>query len=130
MLPKNEKNFHISVVGEITEQNMEGDFTCVCVPTGAQRNAIMRMENRENGDMQNVPTELFMRAKWLANVKGRLLNWPDWWDGVRQGDSLLDDNVLKEVYDQCIEAEVEWRKAIKEKAKEAASTLPTPPPST
>jgi hypothetical protein len=125
MLPKNEKTFEISVIGEITQEKFMGSFTCVCVPWTALRNKIARDEIRESGDLDNVTTELFIRSRWLANVQSRLTSWPDWWSAVGQGARLLDDNVLKEVYDQCIEAEVEWRMAIKSKA-ETITPAPTP----
>ncbi len=120
MLPKNEKSFHINVVGEITGERYEGDFTCICVPFAALRNKIARDEIRETGDLDNITNELFIRARWLVNAQNRLFTWPEWWAGCNQGAKLLDDNVLKEVYDQCIEAEVEWRNAVKNKASEAS----------
>lgn len=116
MLPKNEKSFHISLEGELSGERYEGDFVCLCVPTVSVRNQISREELRESGDLNNVPMELFLRARWLANCSGRLIQWPTWWDGCRRGQGLIDDNVLKEVYDKCIEAEIEWRQSVKKKA--------------
>jgi hypothetical protein len=127
MLPKNEKSFHISVEGEITGERYEGTFACVCVPWGGLRNKIARDEIRETGDLDNISEELFLRSRWLANVQNRLVSWPEWWAGCQQGSRLLDDNVLKEVYDQCIEAEVEWRNAVKNKASETSPSQVTTP---
>jgi hypothetical protein len=121
-LPKNEKSFHVSVEGETSGERYEGDFTCLCVPPIAIRNKIDRDELRETGDLNNVGVELFLRSKWLVNVQNRLMTWPDWWDGCRRGAALLDDNVLKELYEKCIEAEVEWRQSIKK-----VSPAPTVP---
>ena len=115
-LPKNEKIFNISVGGEISGERYEGEFTCVCVPPIGLRNKMDREELRETGDLSNVGVELYLRSKWLVNVQNRLLSWPDWWDGCRRGASLLDDNILKVLYDKCIEAEVEWRASIKKAA--------------
>jgi hypothetical protein len=120
-LPKNEKNFHVSVEGETSGERYEGEFTCICVPNIAIRNKIDRDELRETGDLNNVGAELYLRSKWLMNVQNRLLSWPDWWDGCRRGAALLDDNVLKVLYDKCIEAEVEWRTSIKNRNSATAS---------
>ncbi len=124
MLPKNEKSFHINVVGETSGERYEGDFTCICVPFIALRNKIARDEIRERGDLDTVTDELFIRARWLVNCQNRLMTWPDWWSGSANGARLMDENVLKEVYDQCIEAEVEWRKSVKEKTTEATQATP------
>jgi hypothetical protein len=125
MLPKNEATFELNVEGEITGEKYAGSFTCICVPTVGIRNRISRDQIRETGDLANTTDELFLRAMWLANVQGRLIGFPDWWDALGRGSRLIDDNVLKEVYDRCIEAEVEWRKNVK--AKAAESTPQTPP---
>lgn len=127
MLPKNEKQFHISLEGEISGERYEGDFTCVCVPTISVRNKISRDELREAGDLASAPIELFLRARWLSNCAARLLDWPQWWDGAQRGQGLLDDNVLKAVYDQCIEAEIEWRQNVKKKASVSEKAPETPP---
>lgn len=124
MLPKNEKTFEINVEGEITGERYMGTFTCICVPFAALRNKIARDEIRETGDLDNISADLFLRARWLVNAQNRLLSWPDWWGGCNNGARLLDENVLKEVYDKCIEAEVEWRKNVKTKATEASPATP------
>lgn len=112
-LPKNEKSFHLIVEGETSSERYEGDFTCICVPNIAIRNRIDRDELRETGDLNNIGVELLLRSRWLSNVQNRLTTWPDWWDGCRRGAALIDDNVLKAIYDKVIEAEVEWRASIK-----------------
>lgn len=122
MLPKNEKTFHINVVGEITQERYEGDFTCICVPFAALRNKISRDEIRESGDLDNITNELFTRARWLVNAQNRIMTAPDWWNATGQGTRLLDDNVLQAIYDGCIEAEIEWRTNVKNKAAEAATS--------
>lgn len=124
MLPKNEKTFSISVIGEITDERYEGEFTCICVPFAALRNKIARDEIRETGDLDNITSDLFLRARWLVNVQNRLMSWPEWWGGLAQGAKLLDDNVLKEIYDKCIEAEIEWRDKVKKKATETTQATP------
>ena len=124
-LPKNNKDFRISIEGELSGERYEGDFSCVCVPPIGLKNKIDRDELRETGDLSNIGVELFMRAKWLSNVQNRLTSWPEWWDGCRKGVALLDDNVLKELYDKCIEAEAEWRQSIK---KQTPVTVPVTSP--
>jgi hypothetical protein len=124
MLPKNEKTFSINVEGEITGERWVGDFTCVCVPWGGLRNKIAREEIREQGDNDNVTGELFLRARWMANTQNRIIAAPEWWRSSLNGAKLLDDNVLKEVYDQCIEAEIEWRRKVRDKATEATPATP------
>lgn len=116
MLPKNEKTFSINVMGDDTGERFAGEFTCVCVPFISMRNKIARDEIRECGDLGNITTDLFLRSRYLVNVQSRLTSWPDWWQGMGHGARLLDENVLREVYDKCIEAEVEWRASVKAKA--------------
>src|SRR5690606_15269623 len=116
--------FSISVIGEITDERYEGEFTCICVPFAALRNKIARDEIRETGDLDNITSDLFLRARWLVNVQNRLMAWPEWWAGLAQGAKLLDDNVLKEIYDKCIEAEIEWRDKVKKKATETTPATP------
>lgn len=124
-LPKNEKLFHISVEGELSGERYEGDFSCICVPPIGLRNKMDREELRETGDLSNVGMELYLRSRWLIQVQNRLISWPDWWDGCRRGVGLLDDNILKELFDKCVEAEVEWRQSIK---KVSPVTTPVIPP--
>jgi len=119
MLPKNEKVFNLNVVGEVTGERYEGDFTCICVPDIRTRNKISRDEIKECGDLENISTELYARSKWLANASNRVFEAPTWWDSSLYGSRLLDDNILKAVYDKCIDAELEWRANVKGKSAEA-----------
>jgi hypothetical protein len=125
MLPKNEKTFEINIEGDTTRERFIGTFTCICVPWAGLRNKISRDEVREAGDLENITTELFLRARWLANLQSRITESPDWWKGLGYGARSLDDNLLKELYDQCIEAEVEWRKKIQEKAESTSASTTT-----
>jgi hypothetical protein len=126
MLPKNEKTFYISIVGETSQERYEGTFTCVPIATIAIKNAIERDEIREAGDLNNITVNLYKRARWQAHARNRLISWPEWWDGCRQGSDLIDDNVLKEIFDKIIEAEVEWREAVKKKAESTKEPSTTP----
>lgn len=116
-LPSNSATFTVRVIGEVTQQEYVGEFKCICVPTTGARNAIIREELRLTGDFENVPPELIIRARWLANCRGRIEDGPIWWKESRGGEDLLDDNVLKEVHEQLMEAESKWRTSVKEKAE-------------
>lgn len=116
-LPDNSATFTVRVIGEVSQEEYVGEFSCVCVPTAGARNAIIREELRITGDYENVPGELLVRGRWIANCRGRITSGPIWWKESRGGEDLMDDNVLKEVYDKALEAESKWREEVKQKAE-------------
>jgi hypothetical protein len=126
-LPKNEAQFSFDEIGEVTQQQFVGEFTCVCVPTIALKNQISREEMRVMGDPVLAPSDLQLRGMCLANLRFRIIDGPTWWKESDGGNALLDENIPLSLYKKVLEAETSWREEVKKKADDRkAGTSPNP----
>jgi hypothetical protein len=145
MLPPNEHTFELmsdggkTVVGDKTGKKYEGSFTVKCVLTNAESIRVAVNTERYCEGQPGIPAyyRLFNRAIAEAEVrvrfdkdKGRPMA-PGWWIDAEAGRELFDQNVVFDIYNQCMAAEKAWKDKVngsaKESEKAAGETTTTAP---
>lgn len=118
-LPKNERTFSISVVGDVSGEKFEGQFTAKCVLNMSEKHSKELEKTRLIADYANPSGSLAGIAEILSTTKVKLVTWPDWWANLNFGSEILDENVIIEIYDKVQTLEKEWKTEIRKKAKDA-----------
>lgn len=112
-LPKNEKTFSFSSVGETTGQKFEGNFTVVCVLDMFQKRAVELEKGRITADQVNPTMALLGQAEILSNLRNRIVDGPSWWKDSNGGFDIIDENICVELYDIVMTQEAEWKEDVK-----------------
>lgn len=112
-LPKNEKTFHFSKEGEITGFKYEGQFTVKCALSLADKRLIEIEKSRLSVDLMNPTGNLDAISRLIANLRVRVLNGPEWFNQQINTMSILDENIVFEVYSECLKASEDWIKDLK-----------------
>ena len=132
-LPVNEKVFELSVKGETSLQLFKGKFKCVCIPNLQQRSEASVLEKQLNRDLATLDAETSAFHRMIAQLSVRLLAAPDWWIASSGGKTLLDLNVVFELWKSCMQAEKDWKDLVwkdekkPEEKKELESTSEADP---
>lgn len=119
-LPKMEKTFDFSEVGNTTGHKYEGTFTVKCVLTVSQRHAMELERTRLMADYKNPSPDLSVISATLAECRARIIDAPGWWKD-KLGSDLIDEEILFTLHSKCLDAEDAWKAELKSKAEEAAS---------
>jgi hypothetical protein len=116
-LPKNEKSFHFSKEGEITGFKYEGQFTVKCALSLADKRLIEIEKSRLSVDLMNPTGNLDAISRLIANLRVRVISGPEWFNQQVNTMSILDENIVFEVYAECVKASEDWIKELKGSAK-------------
>jgi len=115
-LPKNEKSFFFSEEGDITGHKYEGQFSVKCVLTAADKRMVEIEQSRLMVDLKNPTAGLINISKVTANLRTRVLKSPDWFNQMIDDLETLDDNILFDVWNECVRCSNEWFDEVKQKA--------------
>jgi hypothetical protein len=112
-LPKNEKSFLFNHTGELTGRKYEGTFTVKCVLNMADKRRLEIEKSSISADLMNPTNNLSAIATVVANLRVRVVNSPDWFKQSIQTLDLLDEDVIFEIYSQCLNKSEEWITEVK-----------------
>jgi hypothetical protein len=115
-LPKNEKTFLFSKEGEVTGQKYEGQFTVKCALSLGDKRLIEIEKSRLSVDLMNPTGNLDAISRIMANLRVRVLNGPEWFNQQINTMTILDEEIVFEVYSKCLEASEEWMKELKKES--------------
>jgi hypothetical protein len=115
-LPKNEKSFNFSKEGEITGFKYEGQFTVKCALSLGDKRLVEIEKSRLSVDLMNPTNNLDAISRVIANLRVRVINGPEWFNQQVNTLSILDENVVFEVYSECLKASDEWIKDLKKQS--------------
>ena len=115
-LPKNEKSFMFSKEGEVTGFKYEGQFTVKCVLTAADKRVLEIEQSRLMVDLKNPTSNLIAISRVVAGLRIRVLKSPDWFDQMIADLETLDDNILFDVWGECLVASQAWMDELKKKS--------------
>lgn len=115
-LPKNEKSFMFSAEGEVTGHKYEGSFSTKCILSLSDKRVLEIEQSRLSVDLLNPTENLIAISRVIANLRVRILDAPDWFDQIISTLDTLDDNIIFELYSNCLEKSNEWRDELKEKS--------------
>lgn len=124
-LPNKERTFDFDHVGQDTGKEYKGRFTVLCSLTVGQKHALALEKTRLLGNYPNPTGDLGGFAEVLANLRAKIVDAPEWWKQSGGGNSIEDESAIVSIYNQIQEAEVQWKKELKEKTQK----LPDPSPS-
>lgn len=122
-LPKNEKSFFFSKEGEVTMHKYEGQFTVKCVLTAADKRMLEIEQSRLMVDLKNPTPNLMAISRVVANLRIRVLKGPDWFDQILDDLETLDDNILFEVWTECLTASKAWQDELRLKVEPVGNAL-------
>lgn len=117
-LPKKEQSFDIDVVGDTTGYHYKGTFTAKCVLNMSERHTMELEKTRLQADYANPSAGLAGISISLATIRTKIVDGPAWWKDSDQGATLMDENIVFRLYDECNKLETNWRAALKAKAEE------------
>jgi hypothetical protein len=123
LLPKNEKLVDFKAVGETTGIVYEGKFKFKCVLDMKARHTLALEKTRLMADYANPSGDLLGIAISLATVRARVIDGPSWWDDTDQMSDCLDQNIVLDLYAECLKAEDNWKGKLKKEAEEAKDAL-------
>lgn len=118
-LPKRQKSFDLDLTGESTDLQYKGTFTVKVGLSMQEQHTVELERTRMMADYKNPSPGLMRIAIALSDLTVRIVESPSWWRETGNGYDILDRNVVEEIFIKSMDAETEWKKAIKKKAEEA-----------
>lgn len=122
-LPNTQSVFDFDFTSDLGKK-YDGQFTVNCLLNMRQKHLLELEKTRLLGNYPNPTDELAGIAVILANLRGRIVNGPSWWEQSDGGYNLTDIDVLTALYNKVIAAEAEWRTKLKEKTKKLQEPAP------
>jgi hypothetical protein len=120
-LPKNEQSFDIDIVGDTTGLPYKGTFSAKCILNMAGKHAMELEKTRLQADYANPSAGLAGIAIALSTIRAKITEGPAWWKDSEGGATIIDENVVFKLYDECNKLEANWRKELKKNAEDAQS---------
>jgi hypothetical protein len=124
LLPANEKTILVSVTGQSTKYKYEGHFSFKCKLTMQEKYRLEMEKSRMIADIKEPTEGLENIISIIVALKTKIIKSPQWWAESDNGMNLIDDNVILEIYEKCVQAEFEWEKEVTE-LSEVKSENPT-----
>jgi hypothetical protein len=121
-LPKKERTFSFSYVGQDSGMTYEGTFTIKCRLNVAEKYQLELEKSRLISDMANPTNGLMGMAIALSTLRTKISDGPNWWSQGK-GLSIEDEDTLVALFDKVEEESLQWRKELDEKAKAAQKEL-------
>jgi hypothetical protein len=120
-LPKIDRSFEVDLKGATTGLEYKGTFTVRCVLNIGQKHQVELEKSRLTGDHRNPTNGLANIAVTLAEIHGRVVEAPAFWKDLKNGAEILDEDVVYEIYNKCMDLEDQWKSELKKAGEEAAS---------
>jgi len=120
-LPKNERSFDFDAVGSTTGFAYKGAFTVRCVLNLGQKHTVELEKSRLTADQRNPSQTLLGLAVALAELRGRIVEAPAWWKDSKGGADILDEEVIYDLLNKCLDLEEQWKTDVRKAGEEAAS---------
>ena len=120
-LPKFERSFDLNYTGKTTGLPYKGTFTVRCVLNIGQKHSVELEKSRLIADQRNPTNSLLNIAIALAELRGRIIEAPSWWKDSKSATDFLDEDVIYDLFNQCLDLEDKWKEEVKKNAEEVAS---------
>ena len=116
-LPDNKYTFTIKSTGDVTKQVFEGEFSSRVMLTVGEKRLLEAEKARYTTDLKNPTESLIAYSNVLAELKVRIIDAPIWWKESSNGEALMDENVLLDVFNQMSEGDIEWMDQLNKKVE-------------
>lgn len=123
-IPSTQKTFYFDYTTEF-EQRYEGEFTVKCLLNIGEKHRLELEKNRLLGNIANPTDELFGISMILSNLRAKIVNAPNWWLQSRGGETIQEEDLLAQLFGKVQDAEIEWKKDLLDKAKQAREAKTT-----
>ncbi len=127
-LPDTQSAFDFTFTSDLGKK-YDGQFTVNCLLNMRQKHMLELEKTRLLGNYPNPTDELAGIAVILANLRGRIVDGPNWWTQSDGGYNITDIDVLTALYNKVLATEAEWRTKLKEKTKKLPEPTPVSPTS-
>lgn len=128
-LPTTQSVFDFNFTSELGNK-YDGRFTVKCVLDMRSKHALELEKTRLLGNFASPTDELAGISIILATLRVRIVDAPEWWKQSDGGYNISDFDALTALYGKVLNAEVEWRTKLKEKAQKLSESVPAVPPLT
>ena len=122
-LPKNEKSFFLTHIGELTNHKYEGTFTVKCVLNLADKRLLEVEKSSLSLDLTNPSGNLNAISNVVANLRVRVIEAPDWFKQAISSLDILDDELFFEIYSKSLDMSEEWLTELKGKSAKDDESL-------
>jgi hypothetical protein len=120
----NEGYFDLNLVGDVTGEKWLGKFKCKLRLSHRDTLAKDNLRRQLLGGSPELATERASSLAFIASeLSVRLVDAPAWWKAADNGLDLADDNVMAEVYSNCVRLERELFDKTHKKAEDASDEL-------
>jgi hypothetical protein len=127
----NEYTFKVSIVGERSKKTYEGQFTVKCVLNYQEQVNVGLLLDEYNRGSRTVPEGTFRMNRALAEMDVRVViddrtgqqKAPSWWRDSNGGRTMIDKNVVLEVFLKALDAETDYDKRVEESSKDAEESV-------
>ena len=116
-LPDNKYTFTIKSTGDVTKQVFEGEFSSRIMLTVGEKRLLEAEKARYSTDLANPTEALIAYSNVLAELKVRIIDAPLWWKESSNGEGLLDENILLDVFNLMSEGVIEWMDQLNKKVE-------------
>lgn len=100
-----------------------GEFKVHCVCDIGTKHKIELQKTRLMADYANPSPGLIALAESIADVRGRIIESPEWWrKDLDEGAALIDPNILFKIQEKCAECEKAWKESVMKKGSEVAQS--------
>lgn len=117
-LPDTIATVHLDSIGERTKSRWVGQFKIKRVLSHADQFALERMyaallPSRD----REISEDVRLRAAAIAELYVRVLEGPEWWNGTRYGQQMVDTDPLYDLVGLCSDEEKKWSEQLEAEAK-------------
>lgn len=118
-LANNEHKFYLKAKGEKSGQSFEGDFTVKCILNIEEEVEVAIRTDRYNAGSKTLNPSMALINRTIAELEMRIIKAPTWWTDSGYGRTLVDKNVVYDVFTKAMEGEKVWADRLKSEAEEA-----------
>lgn len=120
----NEGYFDLNLEGDVTKEKWIGKFKCKLRLSHRDTLTKDNLRRQLLGDSPELATERAASLAFIASeLSVRLMDAPPWWKASDNGLELADDNVMAEVYANCVRLEKDLYDKTHKKVDQAAEDL-------
>jgi hypothetical protein len=126
-LPNHIVTVYLDSTGEVSKTRWVGTFTIKAVLSHADRFAKARMYAALIPEKEIlVEEEDKLKAEVLSQLYARIVSGPEWWDGTRGGQLMIDFDPLIDLLKACQEESEKWSKRLEETASSGDANVVEP----
>lgn len=122
-LPSNEHTFQFRGTGERTKVTYSGTFKVKCLLNVNEQVEVALRHDSYTRQSKTLLPRAALLARAIAELEIRVIEKPAFWKDCEEGRSLLDENIVFEVFNAALEAEKVFEERVKAANKDAEESI-------